>query len=208
MLKNRKEAGQQLAVKLMKYKNTKAIVLALPRGGVVVGYEIAHALSLPLNIVTTRKIGHPSNPEFAIGVVDEHGTKILNEAETEAVDAKWLKKEIDNQQKEAQRRSDKYRKSGNPLNIKGQIVIIVDDGIATGLSMQLAVRSVKTQQPAKIIVATPVLPSSSLLMLEDEGVDEVFVLEPSENFLGSVGAYYTEFEQVDDSEVIRLLNAT
>src|SRR3989344_6897797 len=110
MLRDRHDAGQRLATKLKKYKNTNAVVLALPRGGVVVGYEIARALSLPLDIVATRKIGHPSNPEYAIGAVDENGMTVLNEMEVALVNKQWLREEILRQKKEAMRRSVLYRK--------------------------------------------------------------------------------------------------
>ena len=206
MPRDRHDAGQRLATKLKKYKNTNAVVLALPRGGVVVGYEIARALSLPLDIIATRKIGHPSNPEYAIGAVDANGTAVFNEAEIVQIDKRWLEKEIQEQKNEAGRRTKAYRKGKKQLKLSGKTIIIVDDGIATGFTMRLAVKAAKKEKPEKIIVAVPVAPPESVDEIKNEGADEVILLEPPEEFRGAVGAHYQEFEQVEDEEVIRLLN--
>lgn len=208
MFTDREDAGRQLAKKLEQYRGKEAVVLALPRGGVVTGYEIAEALKLPLDIIAVRKIGHPSSPEYAIGAVDEKGITILNETETTALDQVWLREEIGRQRKEAQRRSTVYRQKRIPMSLAGKTAIIVDDGIATGLTMRLAVRSLKAQKPEKIIVAVPVAPSESLRVLKNEGVDEIIVLEPPAEFMGAVGAHYVRFAQVEDEEVIRLLQST
>ncbi len=205
MFTDRAEAGRQLTKRLERYRGTNARVLALPRGGVVTGYEVAKALGLPLDIIAVRKVGAPGNPEYAIGAVDEKGTKILNETETATVDPLWLAQEVERQQAEARRRSLVYRGGRTPPEIKGKIAIIVDDGIATGLTMRLAVRSAKAKKPAKIIVAVPVAPPESLRVLKDEGADEVVVLEPTEDFLGAVGAHYARFDQIEDAKVIELL---
>ena len=207
MFTDRKEAGKKLAEKLVAYRGTDTVVLALPRGGVVTGHEVAKALTLPLDIIAVRKIGHPSSPEYAIGAVDEHGTRILNETEAAAVDQKWLAEETGRQKEEAKRRSTAYRESRAPEILAGKAAIIVDDGIATGLTMRLAVRAVKAQNPQKIIVAVPVAPAESLQTLKQEGADDTVVLEPPEEFLGAVGAHYVRFEQVEDAEVIRLLQS-
>src|SRR3989338_8478078 len=206
MFTDRHEAGRKLAEKLESYRGKNAVVLALPRGGVVPGYEVAKALSLPLDIIAARKIGHPISPEYAIGAVDENGTTILNEAETKALDQAWLAAEIDVQKKEAQRRSAIYRAGRAPVRLAGKTAIIVDDGIATGLTMQAAVRYAKAEK-ASVIVAVPVAPAESLQTLKQEGAGEVIVLEPPEEFAGSVGAHYVLFEQVGDEEVVRLLQA-
>lgn len=207
MFRDRKEAGAQLARKLGSYRRKNAVVLALPRGGVVTGYEIAAALELPLDIIAVRKIGHPLSPEYAIGAVDENGARILNEAEAAAVDQKWLAEETGRQREEAQRRSRLYRAGRSPERLAGKVALIVDDGIATGITMRLAVHAVKAQKPEKIIVATPVAPPEALRALEEAGADEVVVLEPPEEFMGAVGSHYMSFEQVEDGEVIRLLRS-
>ncbi len=206
MFVDRSDAGRQLAEKLQKFRVKNVIVLALPRGGVVTAYEVAHTLSLPLDIIAVRKIGHPDSSEFAIGAVDDQGMCIVNEVGAATIDPAWLKTESARQRKEAERRSAVYRQGRKPLNTEGKIVIIVDDGIATGLTMRLAVRAAKKQEPEKIIVAVPVAPPESIRALKEEGADEIIVLEPLEEFMGAVGAHYSEFDQVEDKEVIRLLN--
>ena len=208
MFADRKEAGRRLARKIEAYRGANALVLALPRGGVVVGFEVARALGLPLDILAPRKIGHPFHPEYAIGAVDEHGTKILNEAEAAAVDQAWLLGETERQKAEAERRIRAYRGERKAAEIGGKTVIIVDDGIATGLTMRLAVRSVKARKPERIVVAVPVAPPESPRALTDEGADEVVVLEPPGEFMGAVGAHYARFEQVEDAEVVRLLHSS
>ena len=206
MFQNREDAGQQLAKRLERYRGIDAVVLALPRGGVVVGHEIAQALGLPLDIVVTRKIGHPANPEYAICAVDEKGTLLCDEAERELVNKDWLEKEVERQREEAERRVRAYRGKEEPVGIKGKTAIIADDGIATGLTMRLAVRAVQAQGPARVIVAVPVAPSEIVQKLKRE-VDELVVLLPLEEFAGAVGAHYKEFKQVEDETVIRLLQS-
>lgn len=205
MFTDRKDAGKKLAAVLAKYRGTQGVVIALPRGGVVLGAEVAKALQFPLDIVAPRKIGHPMHPEYAIGVVDEGGTCILNTEEAKEIDSQWLAEEVRQQQREAQRRIAAYRSGRAPTDVAGKTVILVDDGIATGLTMRLALRSVKARMPEKIIVAVPVAPPGSEGVLRSEGVDEVIVLEPPESFSGAVGAHYVRFDQVKDEEVIRLM---
>ena len=207
MFTDRQEAGKQLAQKLEAYRGKDAVVFALPRGGVIPGYEIAKVLGVPLDIIAVRKIGYPGNPEYAIGAIDGHGTTVLNETETAAVDKTWLAAEAGRQQQEAERRSMLYRGGKKPATAEGRVAILVDDGIATGLTMRLAVRSVKMQKPKEIIVAIPVAPPEAVEALYREGADEVLLLEPPEEFLGAVGAHYIQFDQVGDDEVIRLMRA-
>lgn len=203
MFADRQEAGKRLAEKLLQYRGSKAVVLALPRGGVVLGAEIAQKLALPLDIVVARKVGPPGNPEYAICAVDEKGTRLCNEVEAKKVDKKWLKEETERQQQEAARRVKKYRGSRAPATLAGKIAIIVDDGIATGLTMRLAAAAVEKQKPQKIIVAVPVAPLDATRELRKEA--EVVALLPPEEFMGAVGAHYEYFPQVEDDEVIRLL---
>ena len=205
MFKDRHEAGKLLAKALAKYKNNKVVVFALPRGGVVIGYEVAKALKSPLDIIVTRKIGYPNNPEYAICVVDEKGSLLCNESEIKFVNQDWLQEEILREQKEAERRVALYRGKQQPKEIENKVAIIVDDGIATGFTMRLAVRSIKIQNPKKIIVAVPVAPTEAIQELKEEGADEIITLLPPEEFMGAVGAHYMQFEQVEDSEVINLL---
>lgn len=204
MFKDREDAGRQLAEKLAKYRGGAAVVLALPRGGAVVGREIAKALGHPIDIIVARKIGHPLSPEYAIGAVDDTGAVILNSAESEAVNQVWLADEIRRETREALRRVKAYRGNREPVAISGKTAIIVDDGIATGLAMRLAVKAVRAQGPARIVVAVPVASVEAVLNLRKEA-DEVITLVPPEEFLGAVGSHYIEFAQVEDSAVKELL---
>jgi predicted phosphoribosyltransferase len=205
MFKDRQDAGRQLAEKLEKYSGRNIVVLALPRGGVVTGYEVATALKAPLDIVAVRKIGHPHEPEYAVGAVDENGASLLNEEATELLDKKVLHAETLAEQKEAKRRSTVYRAGRVPLDLAGKTVILVDDGVATGLTMRLAVRYARAQKSQSVIVATPVASFDALQSLREESVDEIFVLEPPEDFEDAIGAHYLKFDQVEDAEVIQLL---
>ncbi len=205
MFKDRKDAGKRLARRLKAYSGGNALVLALPRGGVVVGHQVAEMLNLPLDIIAVRKVGHPSEPEYAIGAVDENGVSILNEEETGLLDKTVLQREVAKERKEAKRRAIAYRPKGGSLTIAGKIIIIADDGIATGLTMRLAVRVVKAQKPEKIIIAVPVAPFEAIRNLEVEGIDEIITLEPPESFEDAVSAYYENFDQVDDAEIVKLL---
>ena len=216
MFKDRSDAGRQLAEKLAKYRGQNAVVLALPRGGVVIGREIAQTLGLPLDIAVVRKIGHPLSPEYAIGAVDDTGRTILNDAETASVPAQWLAGGVEREKKEGEGRIRAYGGGRKPIPISGKTALVVDDGIATGLSIRLVVRSLRTQhtagcggtcrRPARIVVAVPTASAEALESLRKEA-DEVITLEPPEEFLGAVGAHYIEFEQVEDAEVKELLSA-
>jgi len=204
MFEDRIDAGKRLAENLTRYRDNDAVVLALPRGGVVVGYEIAMALHLPLDIVVTRKIGHPSNPEYAICAVDALGTLLCSEPESASVNQAWLKEKTNTEMKEAERRGLVYRAGKKPVDISGKVVIITDDGVATGLSLRLAIMAVKAQKPKRVVVAVPVAPSDVVSKIKRE-VDELIILEPPEDFRGAVGAHYRHFDQVEDEDVIRLM---
>lgn len=204
MFIDRKDAAQKLAQELSGYRGKDAVILALPRGGVVLGAEVARSLRLPLDIVVTRKIGHPNNPEYALCAIDESGTRLCNEA-AKTIEPAWLAQETKRQRDEAKRRIALYRGGRTQESLRGRTVIIVDDGIATGLSMRLAVRSVKAREPRRIVVAVPVAPLEAVRDLRNDGADDVIVLEPPERFLGAVGAHYTRFDQVEDAEVISLM---
>ena len=205
MFADRADAGKRLAERLLLYRGTDTVVLGLPRGGVAVGFEIARALSLPLDIVVVRKIGHPSSPEFAIGAVAGDGTAIYSVA-AESVNPEWLRHKTTEEREEALRRVNMYRReTSTEDSLAGKTAIITDDGIATNLTMRLAVRTVKNRKPEKIVVAVPVAPQEALRGLAHEGVDDVIMLESPERFLGAVGSHYLHFPEVDDAEVVRLL---
>jgi predicted phosphoribosyltransferase len=203
IFQNRAEAGQKLAEKLGKYAESEnTMIIALPRGGVVVGYEVARALNLPLDIVVPRKIGAPGNPEFSIGAITETGEMILNE-EVFGISEDYLKNEAEKEKREAGRRLKLYRGDRPPLDLKNKTVIIVDDGLATGLTMRAAIASVKKMKAKKIIVAVPITPPEAVELIKKEA-DEIIYLEAPLLF-GAVGAFYKEFGQTTDEEVIELL---
>lgn len=203
---DREEAGKLLARSLEQYKNDpNAIVLALPRGGVVVGFEIARFLRIPLDILVVRKIGAPSNPEFAIGSIDDEGKTILNDSVIDYynISKTYINETIEKETKEAQRRQRHYRGKRSPIDLKGKTVILVDDGIATGFSMRAAINSVKDRGAKKMIVAVPVAASDIVNKINEE-VNEVICLIIPDIFI-AVGSFYNYFPQTTDEEVIDLL---
>lgn len=205
MFEDREDAGRQLAAKLVRFKGQDAVVLALPRGGVVLGAEVARRLKLHMGLVLVRKIGHPYSPEYAIGALAEHGKPIFNQGEVATTDAKWLEGALRAAgELIEQRRQDYYGQDYNSPKIKNKMVILVDDGIATGLTMQAAIKAAREQGAEKVVVAVPVSPVDSLNRIK-QYADETMVLEPPAKFLGAVGSHYRHFDQVDDSEVKQLL---
>lgn len=204
MFKDRKEAGELLARKLVQYRDTDAVVYALPRGGAVLGFEVAQFLHVPLDLVIARKIGHPNNPEYAICAVTEEGEPFCNEEERAMLDPSWLQKEVLKERKEAKRRREKYLKGRKRHSAKNKIAIVVDDGVATGLTLRAALRLLRQEKPKELVVAVPVAPHDMVEILQNEA-DRVVVLEDEYRYLGAVGAYYMDFPQVSDEEVIELL---
>lgn len=205
IFKNRQEAGILLAEKLMKYKGTDSMVYALPRGGVVVGAEIAKLLAIPLDVAVVKKIGHPYNPEYAICSVSENGDLVCNEEEKKSVSEDWLNNAIAHGKEEAVLRRQSYSKIKKTILAEGKTAIVVDDGVATGLTMKAAIKWIKNQKPKKIVVAVPVIPKETASELGKE-VDELVCLNIPEYFLGAVGSYYINFSQVGDEEVERMLS--
>lgn len=202
---NRQDAGKRLAQALGHFKSKDTVVLALPRGGIVLGVEVAKELKAPLGLVLVRKIGHPSYAEYAIGAVAEGENPVYNEAEAEAIDEDWLKQaEISARELIEHRRELYYGEDFEPPKVKGKVAILVDDGIATGLTMEAAVKAMQSKKAKQIVVAVPVAPRESVDTLGSLA-DEIIVLDKPETFLGAVGAHYQEFEPVDDEEVRSLL---
>jgi len=202
---DRVDAGKRLASTLSNFSGKKGIVLAIPRGGVPVGFEIAKTLKIPLDVIIPRKIGAPDNPELAIGAVAEDGTAILDDNLVKylAVSREYIKEEIERQKQEIQRRLETYRQDSSYPNLKGFDVIVVDDGIATGSTMKAALASVKNRGAASITVAVPVGPPSTIEELE-EVADRVVCLYTPEYFQ-AIGQFYSDFGQTTDEEVIKLL---
>ena len=204
---DRGEAGRQLADKLLHLKDGQPVVLALPRGGVAVGFEIARTLDAPLDIVLVRKIGVPSQPELAVGAVTDgasHEIFIDRDLATSLdVRDSYIKEETARQLEEIERRRKSYCEGRPAIEIAGQTAIVVDDGIATGATMRVALQAVRRRGPARLVLAVPVAPPDTLAALRKE-VDEAVCLEtPIE--LGAIGFYYRDFHQMRDSEVTDLL---
>lgn len=202
--KDRKDAGIKMAEALDKYRNQDVVVLALPRGGVVPAAEIAKALGAPLDLVITKKIGHPMNDEYAICAISEDGEPVCNEIERSRVDPEWLENKIAKVRGEIQKRRENYHLGSERQSLEGKIAIIVDDGIATGLTMLAAIYEIKSRNPKELVVAIPVVPGDIAKKLKAL-VDELVALDIDESYLGAVGAYYYDFWQVEDNEVIELL---
>lgn len=204
VFRNRREAGQLLAEKLKEYAGKDALVFGLPRGGVVVGAEIAQQLNLPLEVIISRKIGHPWQPEFAVAAITENGQLVENKEIVATLDPEWFKEAAKKEQEEAKRRRERYLAGREPISAKAKTAILVDDGIATGLTVQAAIKDLQQRQPAEIVLAVPVIPPDTAERLAKE-VNTVVALEIPREFAGAVGAYYESFPQVSDEEVIELL---
>ena len=203
MLKDRIEAGLLLSEKLKKYQNSNSVVLAVPRGGVPVAAIIAKSLHLPLDIVLSKKIGHPYNKEFAIGAVSMDSMVIDEHPD---VSKAYIETEIARLRKLMQEKYEIYMGNRTPLEIKGKNVIIVDDGIATGNTLLVSINMLRKRNPAKIIVAVPVIPFDTVPIFK-KNTDEFVYLIASKYFMG-VGGFYEDFNQVEDAEVIQLLNVS
>jgi putative phosphoribosyl transferase len=203
IFKDRIEAGFLLFERLKKYQNSNTVILAIPRGGVPIGYEIAKRLHLPLDIILSKKIGHPANKEFAIGAVSlEHA--IVDEHPD--VPKEYIEKETSRLQELLREKYQLYRGDYEPITIEGKNVIIVDDGIATGNTLLVSIAMLRKKIPSKIIVAVPVLPHDIVKKIE-QNTDELIYLVASKHFR-AVGGFYEKFYQVEDDEVMQILSAT
>ena len=203
MFYDRKDAALQLAKALEKYRNTGAVILGIPRGGAVIGYYVALHLNAEFSLLVARKLGHPMNPEYAIGAIAEDGTVHLNPSASYEVSREEIDDVIEEEKKEIQRRIRELRK-GEPLPVlQDRVVILVDDGIATGATMFAAIKMCKNQGAKKIVVAAPVSGLRMFAQLQDE-VEEVVILKASESF-HAVSQVYLSFPQVEDEEAVALL---
>lgn len=202
---DRVDAGKRLAEALADFHGKNAVVLAIPRGGVVVGYEIAAALVLPLDVIVPHKLGAPDNPELAIGAIAEDGSTVLDQGLVSylGVCKGYIEEESTRQRSEIARRMTLYREGGTATEVKGKIVIIVDDGIATGSTMKAALASVKSRGAKSVVIAVPVGPPHTIQELRSLA-DRVVCLYMPEYF-EAIGQFYEDFSQTSDDEVIRLL---
>lgn len=203
---DRSDAGRRLARALAGYSGRADLqVLGLPRGGVPVAYEVAHALRAPLDVFIVRKLGVPSQPELAMGAVASGGVRVLNEEVVRQLDIpeSVIQRVADAEQLEIERRELRYREGRPAPQLAGKVVILIDDGLATGSTMRAAVKAVRLQQPAHTVVAVPVAAPSTSAALRAEA-DEMISLTTPEPFF-AVGQWYRDFDQTSDEEVRGLL---
>lgn len=200
ILQDRKEAATLLSDKLEKYQSSDAVILAIPRGGVPIGYEIAKNLHLPLDIILSKKIGHPLNKEFAIGAVSLDSSFIDEHPD---ISSAYIESEIKKLRASLLEKYNLYMGDRKPTDVKGKIVILVDDGIATGNTLLACIAMLRKSKSKKIVVAVPVVPFDTVRAIQQKA-DEFVYLIASKNFRG-VGGFYEDFEQVNDDEVIRML---
>lgn len=203
--RDRQHAGEELARRLTPWIGRPGVVLALPRGGVPLAAVVAQRLGMPLDLIIPRKIGHPRNPEYAVAAVVENGTIALNKAEIATLDRDWFEQAVEREQQEAARRRRCYLGDRSPLSFEGKVAILVDDGIATGLTMEVAILDAKARGAQEVVIAVPVVPADTARRLA-KMVAAVVAVEIAEQYLGAVGAYYDDFSQVSDQSVIELIN--
>jgi len=209
VFEDREEAGRALAQSLYAYRGaTNAVVLALPRGGVPVGFEVAQALGLPLDVLVVRKLGLPGQPELAMGAIATGGALVLNEDVLRFADGREaaLEQVRRREQAELERRERQYRGARPPLEVAGRTAILVDDGLATGATMEVAVRALRGLGATRIVVAVPVASRDALNRIAAVA-DEVVCLE-APMFFSAVGQWYRDFGQTSDAEVSELLRST
>ncbi|MBU2213422.1 phosphoribosyltransferase [Patescibacteria group bacterium] len=204
----RTDAGMQLAKELSKFKNAKdSLILALVRGGVVIGKALIDELNLPLHPYIVRKLGHPGHREYALGAIAEGGSTFLDDAMMRVHDLDWKSLEpiIEEEMKELKRRKEKYMVKPRP-DLKDKTVILTDDGAATGATLFAAIEDLRKAKVQKIIVALPVCPPDTANALRKKADETFFVATPATFY--AVGQFYVDFEQVEDEEVITILNNT
>lgn len=207
IFKNRQDGGKRLVPALRKFqKDPNAVIIGLPRGGVVTAAEIAKELKLPLDVIVPRKIGAPMQPELAIGAITETGEGIFDESLISrlGVSQSYINHEVEHQKKVSQNRLQMYRKNKPKINLEGKTVILVDDGLATGATMKAAIKSAQAEGAGRIVVAVPVAPPETVEEIR-ELADEVIVLD-TPIFFQAVGQFYDDFSATEDDEVIALLH--
>jgi len=204
--RDRMAAGQLLSEKLARYASqSKVIVLGLPRGGVPVAFEVAQALHVPLDVFVVRKLGTPGRCELAMGAIATGGVRVLNEEVVRAlgIPMETIEAVTEEEKQELKRRELAYRGREAEPNVRGKTVILIDDGIATGSTVRAAVRALVAQDPARLVLAVPIVAASTYRELQSE-VDEIVALMTPKRFYG-VGEWYEDFSQTSDAEVTDLL---
>ena len=203
--KDRRDAGRQLAKRLKHHRGEDVLVLGLPRGGVEVAYEVATALDAPLDVIVTRKLGAPGNPEFGFGAIGPGGVRVLDRRSVQmlGLDEERIDRIAAREQEELDRRMREYRGERGGPRIEGRTVIVIDDGLATGGTARAAVQTIRASDPATLVLAVPVAPPDTARRLADE-VDEMVCLETPAAFM-AVGQWYRDFSQTTDEQVTELL---
>ncbi|MBS1525944.1 MAG: phosphoribosyltransferase [Bacteroidetes bacterium] len=202
MFKDRIDAGYALAERLSKYQGTDSIVLAIPKGGVPIGYIVANELGLPLEPIFAKKIGHPGHKEYAIGAVSTWGSFVLPHS---GVPESYIREETARIEAYLKQMQNTYMSGYFPTQLKGKTVIVIDDGIATGNTLLATINTLKQQRPAKIIVAVPVSTASGYDLLSGHCDELISVIIEKQHFYG-VGAYYHNFSDVSQDEVVYYLD--
>lgn len=200
MFQNRSDAGRLLASKLRTYQNMPGVLLAVPRGGVPVAYEVAKDLNMPLEVILVKKLGHPLNKEYAIGAVSLKDMFVIPH---EDVTDFYVQQQVEKIRSRLQQMQKKFLGEREPENIEGKTIIIIDDGVATGNTLLATIRLLRKEKPLKIVVAVPVISKSAAQKIRTEADELITVLIP-DTFYG-VGAFYDDFAQVSDEEVVDYL---
>jgi putative phosphoribosyl transferase len=202
---DRRDAGRRLAGKLSRFRGERPVVFALPRGGVPVGYEISHALGAPLDVFVSRKLGAPGQPEFGIGAVAAGGVRILNQDVVRrlGIPDDYVQKITAQELAEVERRLRYFRGWRPETEVVGRTTILVDDGLATGVTARAAVQALRLRKPRRLVLAAPVCAAQTAALFRT-AVDELVCLE-SPSDLGAIGFWYRNFEQTSDEEVVELL---
>ena len=203
MFADRRDAGRRLAAALEHLRPRHPVVIAVPRGGVVVGREVAAQLQAPVDVIVPRKLRAPFNAELAIGAVAEGGAAFIEEETARGVSGTYVEQEIAAQRAEIARRVDVYRGGRSLVDVTGRTAIVVDDGIATGATMVAALRAVRACRPVHLVAAVPVAPPEGLVRLAKEADEVVCLIAPAH--FQAVGQFYGNFTQVTDAEVVALL---
>jgi putative phosphoribosyl transferase len=203
--RDREDAGRRLAERLAGYRDEGSVVLALPRGGVPVGYEISRTLGTPLDVFVARKLGAPDQPELGIGAVAQGGVRVLNEDALEAlaIPDGYIARAAEEETAEIERRLELLRGERPEPEVRGRTAILVDDGLATGVTARAAVAALRSHDPRRLVLAVPVRAAQTAKILRSE-VDELVCLEAPAD-LGAIGLWYEDFYQVPDEEVVALL---
>ncbi|RLG03162.1 MAG: phosphoribosyltransferase [Thaumarchaeota archaeon] len=206
IFRDRLNAGERLAGLLSDYEGERTAVIAIPRGGVEVGYVVASKLSSPLEVTVPRKIGSPADPELAVGAIAEDGTIYIDEEVSKMIGIRddWIRIEAERELQEVKRRIEVYR-GGKPLpSLKGYTILLVDDGIATGATIIATARFLRKLEPEKLVIAAPVAPPEAVPKLSREADDLRFVETPSPFF--AIGQFYQDFSQLSDAQVLEYLS--